>query len=56
VAFTVPGPAVPGFAVPGVMDPAFPAASAPAPPPAAAVVFALGTPFFQWETREPYLS
>lgn len=50
----------PGFyAVPGSM---FPGAIwtgeplAPAAPSGPAAVFALGSPYFQWEAKEPYLS
>lgn len=48
--YAVPGSMWPGAAWPGEVIPA----AAPATGPAA--VFAAGSPYFQWETQEPYLS
>ena len=45
--------AVAGTAVPGTMIPGY---LAQAVPPGPAAVFAVGTPYFQWEPQEPYLS
>ena len=50
-----PASFIPGVAWPGEMIPGY-LAFEPAPADAPAVMFSLGTPYFQWALEEPYLS
>jgi hypothetical protein len=45
--------AVPGAMLPGALWPGNSAIPLPPGPPPA--IFAIGTPYFQWATQEPYL-